>query len=279
MRRTTDWSHRRTAAIGAACIAFGLASVAGGDQARAEGPLDLPSAFSRAFEGTQGCAAVRDAAPGAGTAVSDQKQCERRLPPCATFELPATVIAIDRGVVPDANTPVRRPQPQQSEPSEGVTLRDAFRRPVPAVYEEIARRIGTDGFNRALAAMRYGNAETGGPVERIGRGDDDNGLTLSAVEQVDFLAKLRRGELPISAEAQARTVEILPSEKIGDATLYWKNGACDGTAWSVGWVDRGDRSVIFAAAETKQQPSAEEVAGRVRRLLTDLALTPSSPPK
>lgn len=279
MRRTGFSSHRWAAAAVAVCLGFGLTFAAGGGTARAEGPQDLPSAFGRAFEGTQGCAALRDVAPGAGTAVSDQMQCERRLPPCATFELPATVIALDRGVVPDANTPVKRPQPQQSEAPEGVTLRDAFRRPVPSVYEEVARRIGSEGFNRALAAMRYGNAETDGPVERIGRGDDANGLSLSPVEQVDFLAKLRRGELPTSAESQARTVEILPSEKVGDATIYWKNGACDGAAWSVGWVDRGERSVIFAAVETHPQPSADDVAGRVRRLLSELALTPPPQPK
>jgi len=266
--------HRSEAsrtALRAAVVGFTLSAAV---PACAEGPVDLTSAFARAFEGVEACVALRDVAPGAGTAVSDQRICGRRLPPCATFELPATVIAIDRGVVPDANATVRRNPPVEGDPPNGVPLRDAFRGAAPWVYEEIARRIGSEGFIRALAAMRYGNAEAGGPVERIGRGDDEGGLVVSAVEQVDFLARLRRGELPTSAESQARTIELVPSERIGDATVYRKSGACDGAAWSVGWVDRGERSVIFASVQTGPQPSTEDVTARTRRLLSGLALTP-----
>jgi beta-lactamase class D len=243
-------------------------------RAGAEGPVDLPSAFGRAFEGAEACVALRDVAPGAGTAVSDQKTCERRLPPCATFELAATVIALDRGVVPDANVPVKRNPPVQGDPPDGVNLRDAFRKPVPWVFEEIAGRIGAEAFTRALAAMRYGNAEVGERIERIGRGENANGLALSAVEQVDFLARLKRGELPTSAESQARTVEIAATERLGDATVAWKTGACDGAAWAVGWVERAERNVIFASVVTGVEPSADDVVARTRRLMSELALVP-----
>lgn len=245
--------------------------------ARAEGPMDLQSAFGRAFEGVEACVALRDVAPGAGTAVSAKETCERRLPPCATFELAATVIALDRGLVPDANAPVKRNPAVEGDPPEGVNLRDAFRKPVPWVFEEVARRIGSEAFTRSLAAMRYGNAEARGPVERIGRGEDAPGLTLSAVEQVDFLARLRRGELPTSGESQARTVEVVPTERIGDATVAWKTGACDGAAWAVGWLERAQRNVIFASVVMGDEPPADDVVARTRRLMSDLALIP--PPK
>ena len=248
---------------------------------RAEGPVDLPSAFERSFGDQEACVALRDVSPGAGTAVSDKAACERRMPPCATFELAATVIAIDRGVVPDANVPMKRTPPVEGDPPNGVTLRDAFQRSIPWVFEEVARRIGSDGFNRALAAMRYGNAETGGPVERIGRGENREegapGLTLSAVEQVDFLARLKRGELPTSAESQARTVDIAPVERWGDVTLATKSGACDGVAWAVGWVDRPQRSTIFATVLSGPEPSTDAAVARTRRLMGELALIP--PPK
>lgn len=247
--------------------------------ARAEGPVDLSSSFDKAFEGVDACVALRDVAPGAQTAVSDKARCEKRMPPCATFELPATVIALDRGVVPDANTPVRRNPPVEGTPPEGVNLRDAFRKPVGWVFDEVARRIGSEAFTRALAAMRYGNAETSGPVERIGRGDDEKGLTLSAVEQVDFLAKLKRGELPTSSESQGRTVEVVPVERIGDANIAWKSGSCDGAAWAVGWVERAQRSVLFASVIMGQGPQSEDTVARTRKLLIDLQLAPPPAPK
>lgn len=272
-RRTKCYAIARAGAR-----AIVIATTAAVGSARAEGPVDLPSAFARTFQGANACVALRDVAPGAGTAVSEDATCQRRLPPCATFELPATVIAIDRGVVPDANTPVKRNPPVAGDAPGGVNLRDAFRGPVPWVYEEIARRIGSDGFNRALAAMRYGNADAGGPVERIGRGENNRGLALNPVEQVDFLARLKRGELPTSAESQSRTVELIQSERVGDATIHSKSGGCDGAAWTVGWVARAERSVIFAAVEAGPDPSVEDVAARTRRLLGELALAPAVRP-
>lgn len=244
--------------------------------ASAQGPtLDLPSAFDKAFSGVEACAALRDGAPGAETATSDPMACARRMPPCGTFEIPATVIALDRGVVPDAGAAVRRNPPMEGDPPDGVNLRDAFRRPTPWVYEEIARRIGADAFGRALGAMRYGNAEAGGPVERLGRGEDGPGLTVSAVEQVEFLSRMKRGELPVSAEAQARTVEIIPVERVGDASVAVKSDACDGAAWSVGWVDRGERRVIFSVLEIGG--TQEDAAARTRQLLVNLGLLPAPP--
>ncbi|MFC3692903.1 penicillin-binding transpeptidase domain-containing protein [Chenggangzhangella methanolivorans] len=263
--------------LGALALSATLAAPFG---VRAEGPVDLASAFERAFSGSEACVVLRDVAPGAGAAVSDPQTCARRLPPCATLEVPATVIALDRGVTPDANAPVKRNPPQEGDPPEGVNLRDASRKQVGWVFEEVARRIGPEAFTRALAAMRYGDVEANGrPLERIDRDADGQGLSLSPIEQVDFLARLKRGELPTSAESQARAAEVLATERIGDATISWKSGACDGVAWSVGWVDRAQRSVIFAAAMTGQQRSTEEASERMKRLMSDLALIPPPQPK
>ncbi|MET0313596.1 MAG: penicillin-binding transpeptidase domain-containing protein [Hansschlegelia sp.] len=243
--------------------------------AAAQGPADLRSAFGEAFSGADACVALRDVAPGAQTAVSDPELCARRVPPCATFEIPASVIAIDRGVVPDANAPVKRQPPIEGDPADGVNLRDAFRKPAPWVYEEVARRIGSETFGRALGAMRYGTAESKGPVETLGRSPDVDGLVLSPVEQAEFLTRMKRGELPTSAESQARTVEIFPAENIGDSVLAIKSGSCSGTAWAVGWVNRGQRATIFAAVEIGAGVTAEDVSARARRLIGSLGLTPA----
>lgn len=242
----------------------------------AQGPsLDLRTAFSNAFAGVDACVALRDVAPGAETATSDPIICARRAAPCATFDIPATVIALDRGVAPDIDAPVKRNPPIEGDPPNGVSLRDAFRKPVPWVYEEIARRVGSDAFSRALAGMRYGNAEAEGPVEKLGRGDD--GLTVSAVEQVEFLARMKRGELPIASEAQVRAVEAVEIQRIGDATLALKGGSCRDAGWAVGWLDRGQRSVIFAVLEAGAGSSQEDVAARTRKVLAELGLLPPPP--
>lgn len=254
-----------------------IAAVSGsGGLARAQAPADLASAFASAFNGVEACAALRDVASGAETATSDRLECARRLAPCATLDIPASVVALDRGVTPDANAPVRRQPPVEGDPPDGVTLKDAFRGPVPWVYDEIAHRVGPDAFVKALGAMRYGDAEQIASRPRP-KPAAQSRLTLSPVEQVDFLARLKRGELPTTAESQARTAELFPSERIGDANLLLKTGACLGAAWAVGWVDRGGRSMIFAVVETAREgASAEDVVARTKRLMANLGLTPQA---
>jgi len=246
--------------------------------ARAQTPPNLESAFSKVFAGAAACVAIRDVAPGAAAVSSGGPTCDRRLPPCATFEIPASVIALDRGVVPDAGAPVKRNPPLKDDPPDGMSLRDAFRSGAAWVYEEVSRRVGSDAFAKALGAMRYGNADSGGPVERLGRGDSPEGLALNAVEQVEFLARLKRGELPTSAEAQARTVEIVPAERWGDANVALKSGACDDAAWTVGWVDRNGRSTVIAAVESgRPDMTAQDALNKAKQLVIEMGLAP--PPR
>ncbi|WP_020179239.1 penicillin-binding transpeptidase domain-containing protein [Methylopila sp. M107] len=262
--------------FGAHLSAVGLALAMWTAPARADGPVDLATAFQRAFGGVEACVALRDVAPGAGSAVSDAGVCGKRLPPCATFQLPSTVVALDRGVAGDAGTPFRRNPVIKGDRPEGVTLREAFQQPVPWVYEEIARRLGPEAFARSLATMRYGNAEQDEPVESVGRGGREGGLVVSAPEQVEFLARLKRGELPTSSESQSRTIEIMPVEKIGDVSLASKTGVCDAAGWIVGWVDRPQRSsVVFAVMAVGPGHAADDLKARTRKLLGELALTPA----
>jgi beta-lactamase class D len=253
-----------------------LASSFAAAPAVAQGPADLPTAFASAFQGVEACAALRDVAPGAETATSDRLDCARRLPPCATLDIATNVVALDRGVVPDVNAPVRRQPAVAGDPPDGVTLKDAFRRPVPWVYEEIARRVGADNVVKALGAMRYGDAEQIANRPRpAGQQQPQPQLTLSPVEQVEFLARLKRGELPTTAESQARTGELLAVERIGDANFAVKTGACPDVAWAVGWVDRAPRSMIFAIVETGGAgASAEDTVARAKRLMSNLGLMP-----
>lgn len=282
----SDFSRmvRRSKAILSLSVAaaFGASS----PPARAQGPTaDFPTAFARAYAGAEACVVLRDIAPGAQPAVSDEAACGERLPPCAVFEIAANVVALDRGLVPDADAPIRR------EPAQGVgdgrpeqaSLRDAFRRPVPWVYEEIARRIGREAFGRSLAALRYGSADMSeGPVERMWLGESVGGVRVSAVEQVDFLARLKRGELPTSAESQARSVEVISFDRTPEGLVAWKSGQCGPAggpkvAWAVGWVDRGQRSTIFAGVEKGAEGvTGDDAVARMRALLKDLALIPQS---
>lgn len=251
------------AAIGALVLGFSPAP------ARADPPVDLASAFARAFEGVDACVALRDVQPGAEIAMSDPSACQRRAPACGPLDLPVTIVALDRGVLPDVGAPVKRDRPEAGDPPDGVSPRDAFRNDDPWVFETLRDRIGAESLDRSLAAMRYGDAEG------QNRGAERRYPEVSPREQVEFLAKLKRGELPTSSESQARTVDIVPSEQVGEVRIATLRSVCAGAAWAVGWIDRPQRaSVAFAALVRGVGLSAQETADRTRALLSDLGLTP-----
>src|SRR5690606_33339586 len=94
---------------------------------------------------------------------------------------------------------------------------------------------------------RFGDANIGGE-ESLDHFWLEGPLGISPREQIDFLARLTAGELPVSPRSIAILREILPSEEHGESTLRFKTGAfwMNGQrtpvhAWLVGWVERDDR--------------------------------------
>ncbi len=84
-------------------------------------------------------------------------------------------------------------------------------------------------------------------------------LEISGLEQVTFLSKLLKGELPVSAHAHSMTKKILYMEDLQDGwKLYGKRArgvllSEDRTeklevqhGWFVGWIEKGDRVIIFS---------------------------------
>src|SRR5690606_13676973 len=99
------------------------------------------------------------------------------------------------------------------------TLASAF--PASAVwfYQEVARRVGEERMAEWVGRLGYGNGETSGGIDRFWL---DGGLRISADEQVEFLRRLNRGELPVS-ERSARIVrDIMRMEETGTYTLRGK---------------------------------------------------------
>src|SRR5690606_24848490 len=93
---------------------------------------------------------------------------------------------------------------------------------------------------------------------------------ISPREQVDFLRRLVNRDLPVSADAIAKTMEIVERRDIDGGWRAWgKTGMAyprqaDGTfdyrrpwGWYAGWAQRGARTAVFARLlqdEKKQEP-------------------------
>ncbi|MFA7331625.1 MAG: class D beta-lactamase [Candidatus Delongbacteria bacterium] len=173
---------------------------------------------------------------------------ERRLP-ASTFKIPNSLIALETGVLRDE---------RQVLPWDGVThpiagwnrdhtLRSALSVSSVPVYQDFARRIGESRLRLWLDSLDYGNADCGGGVDHFWL---DGALAISPVEQVRFLARLARLELPLSERSQRILREALIVEATPDYVLHAKTGWAariePGHGWWVGWLEREGRTLVFA---------------------------------
>ena len=189
---------------------------------------------------------------------SDKERSGEAMLPASTFKIPNSIIALDTGVVADPDKDIFR----WDGVTRGIpgwdkdhTLRTAIAASVVPVYQEIARRIGAERMQKYVNDFDYGNRDIGGGIDTFWL---TGNLRIDPVQQIDFVDRLRRGVLPVSARAQELTRDILPVTKVGDAIIRAKTGiaaARDATApggphpqlgWLVGWAEKSGEQTVFA---------------------------------
>ncbi|MCE8033754.1 class D beta-lactamase [Billgrantia tianxiuensis] len=190
---------------------------------------------------------VVDKRDGAATAmVHDGERARQRFVPASTFKIPHTLFALDAGVVEDefqvfAWDGVERDFPQWNADHD---LRSGMRLSVVWLYQHFARELGEERERDYLEAIDYGNADIGDRLEHFWLEEDM--LEISAEEQIEFLERLYRNELPFD-EADQRLVKDLMIVGAGnDWILRGKTGWTGQLGWWVGWVERPSGPVFFA---------------------------------
>lgn len=127
------------------------------------------------------------------------------------------------------------------------TLRDSMRNSTVWVYQMFARQIGEAREQEYLRRIAYGNADSSGGIDRFWL---DGGLRISALEQVAFLQRLYRNDLPFPVEHQRLVKDMMIIEAGPDYVLRAKTGWGARTegqlGWWVGWVERAEGAVFFA---------------------------------
>jgi beta-lactamase class D len=115
------------------------------------------------------------------------------------------------------------------------------------VYQGFARAIGLDRELDYLRKIGYGNADPSGGEEAFWI---DGALRISAREQVEFLRRLYRNELPFDVGHQRLVKDVMIVEAGRDWLLRaksgWQGRAEPQVGWWVGWVERPEGAVFFA---------------------------------
>jgi beta-lactamase class D len=225
-------------------LLLGLVSLGRGADAVPTERLDWDRLFSDA--GATGTMMVVDERNGASSAwVHDTARSRTRFSPASTFKVAHSLFALDAGVIKDEF---------QVIPWDGVkrgintwnqdqTLRSAMRYSAYWVFQGVARQLGEARERAYLQSIDYGNSDPSGGVDSFWV---DGRLATSAVEQIAFLQRLYRNQLPFRVEHQRLVKDVMIVEAGRDWILRAKSGWSGKVGWWVGWIEWPTGPVFFA---------------------------------
>jgi beta-lactamase class D len=174
--------------------------------------------------------------------------------PASTFKILNSLIALETGVIANDVAVLTWDGIERIFPAwnQDLNLSRAFNLSVVWFYQVLARRIGHDRMQQWVSAAGYGNQTIGSPSE-IDSFWLEGDLRTTPQQQIEFLQRLYRNELPFSEAAITMVKDIMIVERTPDYTLRAKTGWAGfgetdqpQTGWYVGYVEQGDNVYLFA---------------------------------
>lgn len=177
--------------------------------------------------------------------VFNLERAAKRYSPASTFKIPHTLMALDAGAVTDEFEvfPWDGTEHSFAGHNQDQNLRSAMRNSTVWVYRGFAKEIGEARARAYLQRLDYGNAD---PAVETGDYWIDGKLAISAEEQITFLQRLYRNQLPFKVEHQRLTKDLMIVEAGRDWILRAKTGWEGRFGWWVGWVEWPEGPVFFA---------------------------------
>jgi beta-lactamase class D len=193
----------------------------------------------------------------------------RAFGPASTFKILNSLIALETNVIPNELAiltwdGIPRQLPEWNR---DLNMREAMKVSAVWFYQVLARRVGVDRMQQFITQVGYGNQKIG-TKEQIDRFWLDTELQITPQQQIQFLRRLYKNELPFSQRNLAIVKDILIVEQTPDYTLRGKTGILDSTykptagiGWYVGYLERGKNVYFFATnldIRTKKDAAARK---------------------
>lgn len=187
------------------------------------------------------------------TFIHNDVRAELRLTAASTFKIPNSLVALEEKVVSGKDSILKWDgQIYDYKPwNKDQTLESAFKVSCVWCYQGFALQIGPEKYRDYLSKLSYGKLNDHFETTTFWL---DGSLTISAIEQINFLKAVYLRSLPFSGSTYDTLQEIMIVEKTPDFVIRAKTGW--GTriepqvGWYVGYVEtKGD--VWFFATNIK----------------------------
>lgn len=197
---------------------------------------------------------------------------DQKAAPCSTFKITNSLIALDCGAIKKDDSKMKWDGTKHSIDSwnQDQDLQSAVKNSCVWYFQKVAKLIGRERMQNYLKKLHYGNEDCSGELTTFWL-SDDNSLTITARQQVEFLTKLFENKLPVSPKAMAETRELIKLKDVNGSTLFGKTGTYTGsvTGWFVGAVVHGKKTFVFAT----KMSAKENASGPQTRKITEVLLT------
>ena len=273
--------------IAAAALALcGCDRLMGGDTLKLDKDR-FEAALDPAVGGPDTCLVLKDVRTGAERyRYGAESVCNRPLTPCATFEIPMTVIGLSDGQAKPGEVWKwdGKVQPYDAWQHD-LDLKAAWDLGAEWWFQRLALAIGPQGFKRELSAFGYGQGAPIGRPDAFWMGPAaGGGLFLSTRNQADILRKLARGDLPAKPAAQAAVQDLMADLTRGQTRLYDLGAECPSIAdssrdvsWWIGRIKGPKNDLVFALSIESANPlSGREIRSRMLPILTAAGLLPKA---
>lgn len=201
------------------------------------------------------------------------ERCAEQFIPASTFKITNSLIGLETGVIPDENYVIKWDGIQNVIPSwnQDNTLETAIQNSVVWYYQELARRVGKEKMQHYVDAARYGNQNISGRIDTFWL---EGELRISADEQVEFLKRLYKGDLPFSQKSINIVKEILVLEEAESYKLSGKTGSgqriTPHVGWFVGYLEANGNVYFFATNLESASPDGLANGDLARKISLDI---------
>jgi beta-lactamase class D len=219
--------------------------------------------FQNIFQGKDGCFMLYDLKADKVVCEYNESRCGLRVSPCSTFKIAIALMAFDRGVLKDENTTYKWDGVDRGSPywNRDTSAEDWLKYSVVWFSQRITPQLGTATVEDYLTRFDYGNRDISGGPTNFWLGST---LKISPNEEIEFLKKLWRNELPVSQRAMMLTKKIMPVEiSPSEATLAGKTGShmtkTNSLGWFVGHLDCKQGEYLVAVNYSEDKPPAGSI--------------------
>lgn len=180
----------------------------------------------------------------------DSVRCLEEFSPASTSKITNAIIGLETGVIADENFII----PWDGEKrwvdawNKDLDLKEAMRVSGVPYFQELARRVGEEKMKEMYSKLRYGNMDISGGVDQFWL---SGALRITQMQQIDFLKRLYKEELPVSKRSMDIVKRIIV---LADTNGYvmrgktgWSQSDTRNIGWLVGWVEKGSDVFFFAA--------------------------------